>query len=263
MHKKRDLSIEKYNADAWDHYVKAGIEWTIPVTQEQIEKARKGDWSVTLATTRPVPRDWFPEMKGADVLCLAGGGGQQGPIFAAAGANVTVLDSSSAQLERDRMVAGREGLNLTTVQGDMRDLSCFEDESFDLVFHPVANCYVPEILPIWHESYRVLRPGGILMAGLVQPIQYIFDFAEWGKGRLIVKNKLPYNDLLNASDEELAGYMKDKTALEFSHYLEESIGGQMEAGFVLTGFFEDRQPGDLLSDHIPVYFATRALKMVS
>ena len=259
---KRNIDWRAYNAEAWDTYVKNGIEWTVPVTPEIIAAARQGQWSVILTATRPVPVEWFPTMQSCDILCLAGGGGQQAPVFAAAGANVTVLDNSAAQLAQDRLVADREGLEIRTIQGDMRDLSCFSDASFDMVFHPISNCYVSEVQPIWEESFRVLRPGGRLLAGLVQPTQYLFDFKVWAEeNRLIVKNKLPYNDLEHLADDELEKYMQDKIAVEFSHFLEELIGGQLKAGFVITGFYEDRQPGDLLSDHIPVYFATRAEKL--
>ncbi len=103
-----------------------------------------------LTETKPVPRAWFPEMRGAEVLCLASGGGQQAPVFAAAGAKVTVLDNSPEQLAQDRLVAEREALDLRTVQGDMSGpLVCFADESFDLVFHPVSNLFVPEVRPVW------------------------------------------------------------------------------------------------------------------
>ena len=50
----------------------------------------------------PVPRHWFPaSIKGTALLCLASGGGQQGPVLAAAGADVTVFDTSPRQLGRD------------------------------------------------------------------------------------------------------------------------------------------------------------------
>jgi len=257
----RKINVERFNADAWDHHVEIGIEWTIPVSSDQIEKARNGEWSVILTATRPVPMDWFLPMKGADVLCLAGGGGQQGPIFAAAGANVIVYDNSPAQLKQDEMVAKRDGLKLKTMLGDMRDLSQFADESFDMVFHPVSNCYVSEVQPIWEESYRVLRPGGVLLAGFVQPLQYIFDFEKWEQGELVVTKKLPYSDVLDSSDEAIDAYVANQTPLEFSHYLEELIGGQMKAGFVLSGYYDDRDSSDILSEHIPVYSATRAIKM--
>ena len=129
-----------------------------------------------LTEQKQVPRDWFPaDMNGVDILCLASGGGQQGPVLAAAGANVTVFDNSPRQLEQDRMVARRDGLRLVTVEGDMRDLSSFDDGSFDLVFHPVSNCFCPEVRPVWREAFRVLRQGGVLLAAFNNPAIYIFD----------------------------------------------------------------------------------------
>src|SRR5215212_11680709 len=130
------MDVREHNREAWDNEVERCNEWTVPVGTDVIEAARRGRWEVLLTETRPVPRVWFPDLEGLDVLCLASGGGQQAPIFAAAGANVTVLDNSPGQLAQDRLVAERESLDLTTIQGDMRDLSAFAEGSFDLVFHP-------------------------------------------------------------------------------------------------------------------------------
>ena len=163
------MDVPEYNREAWDRQVEDGNQWTVPVGPEVIEAARQGQWEVLLTDQKYVPRAWFPEMAGADVLCLAAGGGQQAPTFAAAGASVTVLDNSPKQLAQDRFVAERESLDLKTVQGDMRDLSAFADESFDLVFHPVSNLFVPEVRPIWNEAFRVLRSGGALLAGFLNP----------------------------------------------------------------------------------------------
>src|SRR5215210_3045303 len=158
------MDVRGYNEEAWDRQVESGNEWTVPVGPDVIEAARQGEWTVLLTDTKSVPRAWFPEIEGADVLCLASGGGQQAPIFAAAGASVTVLDNSPKQLAQDRHVAERESLHLETVQGDMRDLSAFADGSFDLVFHPFSNLFVPKVRPVWAEAFRVLRRGGILLA---------------------------------------------------------------------------------------------------
>jgi SAM-dependent methyltransferase len=152
-----------YNRAAWDREVESGNEWTRPVGPEVIARARAGDWSVVLIGYEPVPRGWFPaELAGTSVLCLASGGGQQGPVLAAAGAVVTVLDNSPRQLSRDQEVAGREGLAVRTVLGDMRDLGAFPDASFDVVFNPVSNVFCPDLTPVWRESFRVLRAGGTL-----------------------------------------------------------------------------------------------------
>src|SRR5512137_2283261 len=167
------LDIRKYNRYAWDRQVDKNNPFTIPATTEVITAARQGEFSVLLTETKPVPREWFPPFQGLALLGLACGGGQQGPIFAALGADVTIFDNSPAQLERDHLVARREGLAIKTIEGDMRDLSAFVDKSFDLVFHPVSHVFCPDVRPVWREAFQVLRHGGLLLSGSANPIYYM------------------------------------------------------------------------------------------
>jgi len=255
------MDVPEYNREAWDRQVESGNPWTVPVGPEVIEAARRGGWEVLLTETKPVPRAWFPEMAGADVLCLASGGGQQAPTFAAAGASVTVLDNSPRQLAQDRLVAEREALDLETLQGDMRDLSAFADESFDLVFHPVSNLFVPEVGPVWNEAFRVLRSGGALLAGFLNPVVYVFDLElADDTGEVRVRYELPYADAESKTEEEVRRQMERGEPLEFSHTLEEQIGGQIEAGFLISGFYEDRHRDDPIAAYMPTYVATRATR---
>ncbi len=159
------MDIREHNRRAWDQNVERGNAWTVPVGPEAIAAARNGEWKIVLTPTKPVPHEWLPSLHGARVLCLASGGGQQGPVLAAAGARVTVFDNSPRQLEQDRRVAEREGLSLDTVEGDMRDLHALASESFDVIVHPVSNVFVPHARPVWREAFRVLRHGGIMVAG--------------------------------------------------------------------------------------------------
>jgi SAM-dependent methyltransferase len=256
--------IRAYNRQAWDKQVEQGNRWTVPVSPEEIARAREGDWAIYLTPTVPVPRAWFPPLNGLDVLCLASGGGQQGPILAAAGARVSVLDNSPRQLAQDRLVAGREGLSLRVVEGDMADLSAFEDRSFGLIFHPVSNVFIPEVRPVWREAFRVLRPGGALLAGFMNPANFIFDreLAEQ-EGILRVKYRLPYDDLTMLPERELNRYLRDQAPLEYGHTLEDQIGGQLRAGFYLQDLFEDRYPeefDDALDRYMPTFIATRAVR---
>jgi SAM-dependent methyltransferase len=254
------MDIRAYNRRAWDRHVEQGNPWTLPVGPEAIAAARQGQWDIILTPTKPIPKDWFPDLRGADVLCLAGGGGQQGPILAAAGATVTVFDNSPRQLAQDRMVANRDGLILQTVEGDMRDLSQFADAGFDLIVHPCSNMYVPDVQPVWAEAYRVLRPGGALLAGFLNPVLYTFDQQLAESGVLQVKYALPYSDLTSLSEAERQQYIDEGDALEFGHTLAAQIGGQLAAGFLLAGFYEDRRPGVSLARYMPTHLATRALK---
>jgi SAM-dependent methyltransferase len=254
------MKVREHNRDAWDKEVERGNEWTRPVSTEEIAAARQDRVSVLLTETKPVPPEWFPPLQGLEVLCLASGGGQQAPILSAAGARVTVYDNSPKQLEQDRLVAEREGLELKTVEGDMRDLSDFADESFDMVFHPCSNLFVPEVLPVWREAFRVLRQGGTLLAGFVNPLLYIFDQELGDRGILEVRHKLPYSDLTSVTEEERERRISSGDPLEFGHTLTNQISGQIEAGFHIQGFYEDHHRQLELAKYTQTYIATRAVK---
>lgn len=255
--------LADYNRKAWDHQVVAGQRWTQPVDGETIERARRGDWKIVLTPTRPVPSAWFGDLFEAKVLCLASGGGQQVPILAAAGAQVTVLDNSPRQLEQDQRVAAREGLSIQTILGDMRDLSPLADESFDLIFHPCSNCFVPEIQSVWEESFRVLQCGGALLSGFLKPVSFVFDETEASLGNLVVRHALPYTDESHLRPDELNNLRKDGEPLMFSHSLEELVGGQLQAGFQLMDLYEDRDESEPMSKYFSPYLATRSVKPVS
>ncbi|MFC9389167.1 class I SAM-dependent methyltransferase [Streptomyces venezuelae] len=258
----RDVDPVAHNRAAWDKYVQEGNEWSTPVSSEDVERARRGDWSIVLIGHEPVDRSWLPkDLTGKDVLCLASGGGQQGPILAAAGARVTVFDNSPGQLGQDRTVAARDGLELRTVLGDMRDLGVFGDAAFDVVFHPVSNLFVPELAAVWRECFRVLRPGGTLLSGFLNPDVYLFDHEALDeRGELVVVHKLPYSDVTWYSAEERAAKFGADAALEYSHTLTDQIGGQLAAGFVLTGFAEAPHQSNASAQYMSGYFATRAVK---
>jgi len=258
------MDIRKYNRAAWNREVERGNRWTVPVSEEVIAAARRGRWDIFLTPSKPVPRAWFPDPDGADVLCLASGGGQQGPTLAAAGAKVTVLDNSPGQLAQDRSVAKRDGLEIALVEGDMADLSMFSDQSFDLIVHPVSNTFVPDIRPVWKEAYRVLRRGGALLSGFTNPAAYLFDYDLADRsGILQVKYALPYSDLSSLPAEERQRTIESQTPLEFSHTLEDQIGGQLDAGLRLTALFEDgytEEANEPLTKYMPVFIATRAIR---
>ncbi len=254
-------NLLEHNRAAWNEEVKKGNVWTIPATMKDIEKAKNGKYQIVLTPFIPVPQDWLGDIVGKDILCLASGGGQQGPILAAAGANVTVFDNSDQQLKRDTEAAEEYGLDIKTIQGNMQDLSCFVDQTFDLIIHPVSNCFIDDILPVWKESYRVLKVNGRILSGFCNPIMYMFDWKKAEKSnRYELIHSIPYSDLESLTPKQKQKYIKEKSVFEFGHSLTDQIRGQLDAGFLLAGFYEDKG-GDLLDKFTDTFIATNALKM--
>jgi SAM-dependent methyltransferase len=162
------LGYSEINAETIDRWVQEGWEWGVPSRHEEFLPAKDGRWAVKLTPVKPVPAEWFPEMEGTRVLWLASGGGQQMPIFAALGAVCTVLDYSPRQIESESMVAEREGYSVEAVRADMTEPLPFADESFDLIFHPVANCYIEEVSPsggVFPRAQKGRPPDGRLDNG--------------------------------------------------------------------------------------------------
>ncbi len=243
------MRYQDLNAQTIDRWVEEGWEWGVPVDHETWLRAAQGQWNVLLTPTKPVPHSWFGELRGKKVLGLACGGGQQMPIFAACGADCTVLDYSERQLESERMVAEREGYAIRIVRADMTQPLPFGDETFDLIFHPVSNCYIREVKPVWKECYRILKPGGLLLSGVDHCLNYIVDDDE----RAIV-NRLPFDPLIHADQREQLE--RTDCGMQFSHTLEEQINGQLEAGFRLLHLYEDTNgEGRLHALNIPTFLA--------
>lgn len=249
-----EKSYQDINSETIDRWIAEGWEWGRPITHEVYLAAQAGQWEVLLTPTKAVPREWFGELKGKKILGLASGGGQQMPIFTAAGAQCTVLDYSQAQLDSEAMVARREGYEIEIVRADMTKPLPFPDGSFDLIFHPVSNCYVEQVEPIWQECARVLKPGGVLLAGLDNGVNFWFDEDE-----RVLTYTMPFNPLVNP--EHRALLEKQDCGMQFSHTIEEQIGGQLRAGFQLTDIYGDTNgEGNLHKHNITSFWATRAVR---
>lgn len=265
QHTMNPQGVGQHNRDAWNKLVEQQCAWSQPVSSEVIEQAKKGQWTVYI-TPQAMPDGWLPtSVVGLKILCLASGGGQQAPVLAAAGAEVTVLDISEGQLEQDRLVAERDQLALTVVRGDMADLSAFADNSFDVIVHPISNLYVPDVLPVWRECYRVLKVGGKLLSSFYNPVVFIGDRdpALLEAGLIRPLYSVPYADIKNLDAASVQQKVDQGSPLVFGHSLSDQIGGQLQAGLVLTGFYEDRQPHPrFLVDHfLPTFMATCAQKL--
>lgn len=248
------MDYTEINAQTIDRWIQDGWEWGVPITHQAYLDALAGNWDVVLTPTKPVPKAWFGDLKGKRVLGLASGGGQQMPIFAALGAVCTVLDYSPAQLESERMVSQREGYDIRIIRADMTKPLPFDDNAFDLIFHPVSNCYVREVRPIFRECFRVLKPGGALLGGYDMGINFLVDEKE---ERIV--NSLPFDPITDPA--LMAQLQKNDDGVQFSHTLEDQVGGQLAAGFQITDLYEDTNGYGRLHDMgIPTFAAIRAVK---
>jgi ubiquinone/menaquinone biosynthesis C-methylase UbiE len=205
-------------------------------------------------------------IRGQTVLCLAAGGGRQGPLYAAAGANVTVVDLSPAMLTLDREVAAKRGLNLRTIEASMHDLSMLGDATFDIVIHPVSTCYVPDLKPVFSEIARVLRIGGVYLSQHKQPtsLQANLEMNDSGYSivhRYYLSTPLPPSTRPN--------WIREQGTQEFIHRWETLIGGMCRAGFVIEDLIEplhakpDAAPNSFehRAQYIPPYVRIKARKV--
>lgn len=230
-----------------DSLAENNVDWSACATEAELQTAREGRPVIKFYDDE-VPHEWLSDIKGKRVLCLAGAGGLQAPILACAGAEVTVLDLSDKMLDRDRAVSEREHLDIRIEKGNMCDLSRFSDESFDMILNPPSMMYVPEVKPIFAECCRVLKRGGTFIMMAPAPVNYLCDYAEDENGGYYkAVNKMPYR----STDFDDMG---DWT--EYGHTMEDYIGGQLEAGFVINGYIECQR-----DDITELYFMTRALKL--
>ena len=260
------MNVFDHNRRAWNRESSAGSRWSTPVDAETIARARGGDWGVVLTPNKVVPRRWFGDVAGLRILCLASGGGQQAPVLAAAGGVVTSLDASTEQLAKDRLVAERDGLALRCIEGDMCDLSRFAEGSFDLVFNPCSNLFVADVTAVWRACARVLRPGGVLLAGFMNPAYFLFDHDEASRsGALRVVYPQPFSDLVHAGEGRVRDKIAREEALVFGHSLEQQVGGQLSAGFALEDLYEDGWSAEAtpLDRYTPTSIATRATSRTS
>lgn len=249
--------MERYqdiNAATIDRWIDEGWEWGEPISHDEYLRARAGDIRIKLTPTVLAPRAWFGDLTGKDVLGLCSGGGQQGPVLAAAGAHVTIIDYSAAQIASERLVAEREGYEIDAIQADVTRGLPFEDASFDLVVNPVSICYIREVGPLFAEVWRVLRPGGEFLCAFDTPINYTVDGDE---ERIVWKQ--PFDPVVN--EDQRVSLEEDDAGMQFSHTLTDTLGAMLHLGFKLVDLFEDTNgEGRLHELNIPTYLAVRMRK---
>jgi SAM-dependent methyltransferase len=231
-----------HNRRVWDELAAKGQRFT--------RAASDGDFVNPLATVDKV--GWLGgDIRGKRLLCLAAGGGKHGPLYAAAGAIVTVVDISPAQLELDRQVAAERRLELRTVEASMDDLSMLAAGEFDMVIQPVSTCYLPEIGPVYREVARITRGGGLYISQHKTPTSLQADVAPSARGYELVE---PY--YRTGPLPPVAGSQhREEGTLEYLHRWEELLGLMCRAGFVLEDLVE---PLHAKADAVPGTFGHRS-----
>jgi 2-polyprenyl-3-methyl-5-hydroxy-6-metoxy-1,4-benzoquinol methylase len=234
--------LARYNKERWEALAQAGVAFSRPFL----------DLTPASAQTLVDGQGLIGPMAGKEVLCLAGGGGQQSAAFALLGARVTVLDLAETPLQRDQEAARHYGVAVRTEQGDMRDLSRFADDAFDVVWHAHSINFVPDTRPVFDGVARVLRPGGLYHLSFHNPFTHGVDDARWnGVGYPL---RLPYVDGAEIVQEEAFlnpdWEFEDATGVvqrikgprEFRHTLSTLLNGLIDRGFRLLHLEE--QTGD-------------------
>ena len=225
--------LARYNKQRWEELASAGVMYSRPLLNLDLGSARR------LVDAEGIAG----EIEGKDVLCLAGGGGQQSAAFAILRANITVLDLSETQLDRDKQVSAHYNLAIETVQGDMRDLSRFDSDAFDIVWHAHSLNFVPDARGVFREVARVIRPGGLYRVHCANPFVHGVSDTWSGEAYLL---KLPYDDGLEVDLDdpywEFEGTDGEPKRImgprEFRHSLSSLVNGLIEQRFAILGVWE-------------------------
>ena len=248
-----DDPILRRNAAAWDRLAAAGQPLARPAVDAAFADPRS--W---LGTAGPPGRPWLPaSLKGLEVLCLAAGGGKHGPLYAAAGGRVTVVDLSAAMLELDRQVARERRIDLRLVQTSMDDLSMLSGGRYDLVIQPVSSCYLPRLNRLFAEVARVTRPGGLYISQHKSPASLQAALEPNAAGHYELLH--PLQDSATGPRQPLppaaASRLREAGTAEFVHSLGDLLGGICTAGFALEDCWE---PAEAEADASPGTYAHRA-----
>lgn len=199
----------------------------------------------------PAARLMMTGVQDLDVLCLAGGGGQQSAVYSLLGARVTVFDLMEEQLQGDRAAAQYYGYAIQTIQGDMTDLSALSGGSFDRVHQPISTLYTPDLEKVYGEVHRVLRPGGLYYADFTFPLLYLADVAEWDGGGYPLRVTQAYRrGPLFETDEGKLCFDAGKPVGEYHYRLSDIINELIAAGLTLRGLWESPRPG-VSTDDMP------------
>ena len=226
--------------------VDKNVAWSRCICDEDMQNAKSGTVNLHLTHSRKIPHNWLPaSLKGSKLLCLAGAGGQQAPLLAMAGADVTVLDLSEKMLEQDRIMAERYHLQLDLIHGNMCDMHFFPDNLFDIIINPSSLMYIPDVSIVYKECYRILKKGGIFILSAPAPVNYLCEFVQEGQYYKAC-NRMPYKSYEHENQGDW---------IEFGHTMEDYLGGLLLSGFIIKGYFEEQ-----LEDITELSFVIKAIK---
>ena len=191
----------------------------------------------------PVDSIMMADVKGKEVLCLAGSGGAQSAVFSLLGANVTVLDLTPEQLEADERAARHYGYEVTLVQGDMRDLSMFPTAHFDRVYQPISTLYVPDLREVYSGVARVLKPGCLYSVDFAFPLLYMAEKGEWDGTGYTLRVTQPYAcGAILETEEGKLNFDEGESFSEFHHLLSDILNGLIAEGFGIRAVWERPRP---------------------
>ncbi len=231
-----------HNRQAWNQMAGNSHVLASPVGDEEMRNP--------LRTVDPA--GWLPEtIEGWSVLCLAAGGGRHGPLYAAAGGNVTVVDFSPAMLELDRQVASQRRLNIRIFESSMDALEMLGNGEFDLVIHPVSTCYLPRLDKLFPEIARVTRPGGLYISQHKQPINLQASLQTF-TGHYVVEHA--YYDRGPVPTAKQPSKLREPNTREFAHSWSSILGGICRSGFAVEDVTE---PNHAKADSLPGSFGHR------
>ncbi len=252
--------VANINRLAWNEEVLRGNYWSRIATEEEIRKAQNGKPEIMITPDSFVPFSWIEDAKDKRVLLLAGAGGQQTPIMAAFGSDVTTVDQSDGQLNQDRIALERYSLKADLIQADIRKTG-LQSDAFDFIINPVSFNFIEDVMPAYREVHRILKKGGYFLFGIANPILYAFD-ERCQERKLKIKYTLPYSDTTSLSEKQLQKRIKTKDTIEFSHTLDSIIGGLLKTGFVIEDFYSDRAASEPTDSFVhDSYLAFKARKI--
>jgi ubiquinone/menaquinone biosynthesis C-methylase UbiE len=194
-------------------------------------------------TDGPVVRLMMRDVRGKNVLCLAGGGGQQSAVFALLGANVTVFDLAPEQLEADQRAADHYGYIVRTIQGDMRDLSPLPTAHFDRVYQPISTLFIPDLRELYRGVARVTKSGGLYHSQYAVPLLYMAEQRPWDGEAYMLRITQPYmRGAIFETEDGRLNFSEGRFFAEFHHLLSDIINGHIAEGFEIRGVWEDPRP---------------------